>query len=105
MSLDRFFAHEADIQTFAAVRGDDGQVKKTWTTSVAGLPCYIRQLSGNEIIAAEKAGFKSTYRMYCAYGAALNNADRVLHGAKAFEITNINRQILTHLQVDLKVAE
>jgi hypothetical protein len=65
---DRFWVHQAELRRARVVKSLAGATKKEWQTvevpktQGAKFQCYIRALSGDELVAAEKAGFKSDYR-------------------------------------------
>jgi hypothetical protein len=121
----KFWVHQAELQRATVVKSLAGAVKKEWnligtrfgTKFGTKFPCYIRALSGNELVAAQKAGFKSDYRMYCGKDlrtelssvelgsmetSSIQCGDKVVSDGKAYEITFVNEQLGAHLQIDLK---
>jgi hypothetical protein len=118
---DKFWVHRADLQRATIVKSLAGATKKEWQPIERGIQCYIRALSGDELVAAEKAGVKSDYRMYCSKDlpvelgsvehssvelsselSSVQCGDRIVSDGKGYEITFVNSQIGAHLQIDLK---
>lgn len=102
---ERFWVHIAELQKYRVARNAAGQPIKRWETGKAGVECYIRALNGAELTAAEKAGYIAAYRMYCGKDVDIKISDRIVCKGTSYEITFINNQISTHLQIDLKAVE
>jgi head-tail adaptor len=102
---EKFWVHAAEIHRYTITRSAVGQPLKSWGMIKKGMACYIGALSGDELIAAQKAGYIAKFRMYCAKDVDVKIGDRVVCNATIFEISFINKQIGTHLQIDLKAVE
>lgn len=104
-SNDKFWVHEAELQRATSSRNASGQEVKNWETIQSGIQCYVRGLSGTEIVAAERVGHKINGRMYCDKSVEAIKTDRIVSGGKTYEIEYVNGQIGSHLQIDLRSLE
>ena len=77
----------------------------TWST-FATIIASIQNLTGDEIIQAEKLGIQASHRMYCEPLAITEN-DRVLYNGTYYQITYIDNVINTdkHYKVFLKESD
>lgn len=84
---------------------NNGLVEKTYT-DVATISCRVRQLSGNEAIAAEKMGYTANYRIYCL-ATDVEEQDRIIGlNDEIYEVKNVNNVMdmgqLFHVDCELK---
>jgi len=79
------------IQREARVKGGYTGDATTWST-FATITASIHNLTGDEIVEADKRGIQASHRMYCE-PSAFTEKDRVLYNSKNYQITFIDDEL------------
>jgi SPP1 family predicted phage head-tail adaptor len=78
----------ATIQRATIITGGYTGDTTTWSTHL-NVKCCVENLSGEEIIAAEKKGIQATHRIFCNV-ADIQEKDRALINSKYYQITLVD---------------
>jgi SPP1 family predicted phage head-tail adaptor len=77
--------HSIKLQHRTESQAPDGSVTYTWTT-YATVWAAIKPISGKEAFIAEQAKVDADYEITIRYNSAVISTDRVLFGARIFDI-------------------
>jgi SPP1 family predicted phage head-tail adaptor len=92
-----------EIQRFTSVPNGIGGYIETWATYLADYDGIIDQLSGNEILSADKISPNSTH-ILIGVVADIKEDDRVLYNGKIYNVKNVDNPMNMdrHLEILLE---
>jgi head-tail adaptor len=91
------------IQRMSTIPNGIGGYKEAWTTHISNYDGVMDQLSGNEIVAADKISPNSTHNLIGPF-ADITVADRVLFNEHVYDIKNVDNPMNMdrHLEILLE---
>jgi len=78
---DHLFCDTITIERSSDAVGTMGGVKKTWSTHLSGVKCYIQTLSATEFKREGRDSTRKIHNIYTATGQDIQSEDRIQYAA------------------------
>lgn len=92
--------HRISFEARATGRDEFGQPVEGWTL-IAQVWASVEPLSGRELIGGQQVQGEVTHRIRCRYYPGIETADRILFGARPFEVRSLinSREVGASLEI------